>query len=937
MKKHLLNAIPMILLLLLGTTGKAQTTYTVTNTSDAGTGSLRQAILDLNSGGSTKAVNTIQFHIGTQNAQQSIQTPAVQTITLTSYLLPRINKPVVIDGYSQSVWEGLLTSTGPIGKRNITIEINGGSLTNYQSDGSGGDGNGLFLFSSNASGIGSKLTTLDGVAIGNTGYGVSPILLQPNVSNVQLWGNYIGTHADGVTAWQNRFDGIQISDFVNSTSGTYSNIIIGKKTSNTNNYEGNIISNNVGSSTDTTHGAYGSAGISIGNLASTSPKTAKSTTYTFQGVSIAGNYIGINAGNAAAFNGPTGSLASNAIWRGEGIFIYQAAATGGSILIGSNGDGYGDSFERNVISGNKGSGVYLSNYGPISNVAIAGNYVGTDTSGTTAVSNATYGSYLSGITDVNTTSGNILIGGNSAVTRNIISGNTYYGMGFNNIPTTATVTVAGNYIGTDVSGNIRLANGRVSGNNSSGYGEGIDIYNCKGANINSASPSFLINNNVISGNNGSGIDMYNNTQGIAVVSNSIGVGANGIAVVGNSQQGISLGNVSSGDNSSNNRIGSNDDGTNDNTEGNTIANNGTVGGYPGITITKTANTGNRISRNNFYSNGWLPLDLNGDGVTLNDGSLESNTANQSIDYPVFTSQTITSPTSVTVSGYIGNSASATDSTAGTLLNDGTLTVQLYKRVNDGNQNGYLTAAYQHIKRAHGEGLYLGSFTVSESTFNNVAVNVVSSVSLQPSDSITGIVIDANGNTSEFGASFLPPPVSLPITYLNRLAAAVNNGAILLTWATATEINNKGFIVQFSTDGKSFTNKSLVPSQATDGNSSSALFYSYSDAFPGKGTNYYRLIQTDLDGHQEISNVVAMNLTGNTPLQLYPNPAHGTITLNGLTAGESVAIYNTSGQLLKSFVATTVLQQIDISGWASGIYFVKAVSGTNKLTVSFMVK
>lgn len=917
--------------------GFAQTTYTVTNTNDAGTGSLRQAILNLNSSGSTTAVNTINFNIGVKNAQLSVQTPAVKTITLTSYLLPRINKPVVIDGYSQSVWEGLTTITGPIGKRNITIEINGNGLTTYNTgDDSGGDGNGLFLFSSTASGTSSKFTAIDGVSIGNTGYGVNPICLQPNISNIQIWGNYIGTHANGIAAWQNGFDGIEISDFNKSASGTYTNIIIGKNPTDANNYEGNIISNNVGSSTSTAHGAYGATGIIIGNTTSINGTTP--TTYVFNGLYIAGNYIGINAGNANAYNGPSGTFASGASWRGEGVFIYQTTSSS-SILIGSNGDGNGDNFERNVISGNKGNGIFLSNYGPISNIAISGNYIGTDTSGTTAIPNATLGSYLSGICDINTTSRNILIGGNSTAVSNIISGNAYYGVSFSNLLSTANVTVVGNYIGTDVSGNVRLANGQVSGNNSTGYGEGIDIYNCKGSNTNSISPSFLINNNVISGNNGTGIDMYNNTQGIAITGNSIGVGADGITALGNQNQGITIGSFSSSDNSSNSRIGSNDDGTNDNAEGNIIANNGIAGGYPGITITKTSNIGNRMSRNNFYNNGWIPIDLNADGITLNDGTLASNTANQSIDYPVFTAHTIGSG-QVTVSGYIGNSVSATDSTAGALLNDGTLTVQLYKQVNDGSQNGYLTTAYQNTKRPHGEGLYLGSFTVTGSTFSNVTVNVVSSVTLQAGDSITGIVIDANGNTSEFGASFLPMVITTPITYLNQLTCTLQNSTVLLNWATATEINNKGFNIQRSADGKSFTNIGYVASQAENGNSTKTLSYTYTDASPLQGTNYYRLEQADLDGTTTLSQkTVSVSFAGiASSLQIYPNPAHGTVNINGLQPGSNVAIYNAAGVLMKRFTATGTSQQVDITNLARGVYFIKGSAASDRNpTGTFIVK
>src|SRR5438128_1811143 len=63
--------------------------YLVTNTSDSGAGSLRQAILDANA---NAGADTIQFSIGTQGSQQ--------TISPTS-ALPSLTDQVTIDGWTQ--------------------------------------------------------------------------------------------------------------------------------------------------------------------------------------------------------------------------------------------------------------------------------------------------------------------------------------------------------------------------------------------------------------------------------------------------------------------------------------------------------------------------------------------------------------------------------------------------------------------------------------------------------------------------------------------------------------------------------------------------------------------------------------------------------------------------------------------------------------------
>src|SRR5260370_29206805 len=67
-------------------------TFTVTNTNDSGSGSLRQAILDSNS---NPGQNTIQFQIATSG---------VQTIT-PMMALPNITNSVIIDGTTQGGYD----------------------------------------------------------------------------------------------------------------------------------------------------------------------------------------------------------------------------------------------------------------------------------------------------------------------------------------------------------------------------------------------------------------------------------------------------------------------------------------------------------------------------------------------------------------------------------------------------------------------------------------------------------------------------------------------------------------------------------------------------------------------------------------------------------------------------------------------------------------
>ena len=69
---------------------------------------------------------------------------------------------------------------------------------------------------------------------------------------------------------------------------------------------------------------------------------------------------------------------------------------------------------------------------------------------------------------------------------------------------------------------------------------------------------------------------------------------------------------------------------------------------------------------------------------------------------------------------------------------------------------------------------------------------------------------------------------------------------LVSWTTATELNNRGFGVEVSTDGRNFRNLGFVAAQA--GSANAARNYQFLDQEEGKqGLRYYRLRQEDHDG------------------------------------------------------------------------------------------
>ena len=239
------------------------------------------------------------------------------------------------------------------------------------------------------------------------------------------------------------------------------------------------------------------------------------------GIKISGNGTNVISGNYISTD-VTGTQAgpNTRNFDNGGIQIFSGADAN---RIGTDGDGVGDYGERNVISGNAlknfDAGVWIESDENV----VAGNFIGTDATGTTALENV-YGVVILGNKNKIGTKAD---GTWNDATRNIISGNnaTRHGYEFSaNVSVSKDYNlVVNNYIGTDVTGTQALENG--------GAGVYLDAvwWRAYSAKYN------RIENNVISGNllAGFGTHRYNEYAYNRVANNWIGTDKTGEIPIGN--------------------------------------------------------------------------------------------------------------------------------------------------------------------------------------------------------------------------------------------------------------------------------------------------------------------------------------------------------------------------------------------------------------------
>src|SRR4051812_41422399 len=392
--------------------------FTVTNTTDSGPGSLRQAILDANA---NPGLDNITFLIGGAG---------VHTITPASQL-PTITGPVLIDGSTQPGFSGT-----PL------IEISGATL--------GNNGNGIVL---GTTGAGSTIRSL---TINN---GWSPgILLQ--ASNCVIENCFIGTDATGTIARGNiqgigtNFAAVVTNTRIGGTTVGARNVISGNgigilfnNGSTGNLIEGNFIGtdltgdnairNVVGVDLRDSGNTVGGAAVNMRNIIAGGPGGSAGVSISpsgpVTGNVIQGNYIGTDRTGTKAFGFTNGiSLSAGA----------TATQIGG--LTSSPGTPPG-----NVISGNTDNGINIAL--TVGNTTVQGNLIGTDATGTAALSNQGDGIEIDGPSN--------LVGGSTATARNVISGNGERGIliGTNNTSVHDNL-IQNNFIGTQIDGAQLLGN-----------------------------------------------------------------------------------------------------------------------------------------------------------------------------------------------------------------------------------------------------------------------------------------------------------------------------------------------------------------------------------------------------------------------------------------------------------------------------------------------
>ena len=164
------------------------------------------------------------------------------------------------------------------------------------------------------------------------------------------------------------------------------------------------------------------------------------------------------------------------------------------------------------------------------------------------------------------------------------------------------------------------------------------------------------------------------------------------------------------------------------------------------------------------------------------------------------------------------------------------------------------------------------------------------------------------------------PNALPVELIYFRATLINKTYGIIDWATAMEINSDYFIVYKSLDAKNWFELSRV-----DGNGNSDEYHTYqiNDNNIQAGFNYYKLVQTDIDGSTKEFGIKVIDLSIEQLVTISPNPTDGDIhfILADNILNAHITVLNPLGQVVTTKVISLDDKSISLPE-QKGVYLVK---------------
>jgi len=174
-------------------------------------------------------------------------------------------------------------------------------------------------------------------------------------------------------------------------------------------------------------------------------------------------------------------------------------------------------------------------------------------------------------------------------------------------------------------------------------------------------------------------------------------------------------------------------------------------------------------------------------------------------------------------------------------------------------------------------------------------------------------------------------VALPIEMVDYSLTKQGRN-VSINWTTSLELNNAGFEVYRSTNGKEYE---MIGFEKSKGNTNMRQDYRFIDQPNATGQVYYYISQIDYSGSKVDYDVLTAKFA-QANIKAYPNPSSGAVTISTGSDGSldtKIQVYDQVGRLVQDLTTRESTLQIDLS---VGIYSILVSNASQTQTIKQII-
>lgn len=242
----------------------------------------------------------------------------------------------------------------------------------------------------------------------------------------------------------------------------------------------------------------------------------------------------------------------------------------------------------------------------------------------------------------------------------------------------------------------------------------------------------------------------------------------------------------------------------------------------------------------------------------------------------------------------------------------------------------LTLTWDANSSCNGASFVTNPATLTIGHYNGASWDEAGTGGSNTSSSITrtGVTVFSPFTLANTAANQNPLPVMF-----NNVKAYQKNSGVQIDWSNLTERDLVNYVVERSGNGQNFAS---INQQLPRSNNNGAESYSFFDATPLAGINFYRIKVLEIGGKIVYSKILKVDIGASFGgFTLYPNPVKGGQVSVGLKAAQgqyTIKVVNTAGQEIYSQKIShqggSMTQTVDIPSTVKAGVYNMVISGDN---------